>query len=197
MPFEFENTELPGVIRIRPKVFSDDRGFFVETYKYSAFRQHGIPDVFLQDNHSRSTRGVLRGLHYQKPPRAQGKLVRVVHGEAFDVALDIRSGSPTFGQWLGQRLSAENHIVVYIPPGFAHGFVVLSEVAEIEYKVTSEFSREHERGIVWNDPDVSIEWPVREPILSERDRGFPRLRDIDSVFSFGPPGPASARPGRQ
>jgi len=182
MPFTFELLQIPDVILIRPRVFPDARGFFLETYKYSDFAANGIPERFVQDNHSRSTRGVLRGLHFQNPPRAQGKLVRVVSGEIFDVAVDIRPGSATFGQWVGEDLSDENHHMLYIPPGFAHGFVVLSDVADVTYKVTAEYAPELDSGIIWNDPAIAIQWPVQVPILSAKDAALPSLLEADNRF---------------
>jgi dTDP-4-dehydrorhamnose 3,5-epimerase len=182
MPFTFEPLQIPDVILIRPRVFPDARGFFLETYKYSDFAANGIPERFVQDNHSRSTRGVLRGLHFQNPPRAQGKLVRVVSGEIFDVAVDIRPGSATFGQWVGEALSDENHHMLYIPPGFAHGFVVLSDVADVTYKVTAEYAPELDSGIIWNDPAIAIQWPVQVPILSAKDAALPSLLEADNRF---------------
>lgn len=162
---------IPDVILLEPKVFGDDRGFFFESYNREAFKAAtGLDPDFVQDNHSRSAKGVLRGLHYQVPPRAQGKLVRVVAGEVFDVAVDIRAGSPTFGRWVGETLSGENHHQLWIPPGFAHGFMVLSERAEFLYKTTDYYSPTHERSIVWNDPDIGIDWPLAEPpIVSAKD----------------------------
>ena len=157
MPFNFTRLAIPDVILIEPRTFPDERGFFMESYKYSEFSAFGIKERFVQDNHSRSVKGVLRGLHYQKHPKAQGKLVRVVVGEIFDVAVDIRHGSPTYGQWVGEKLSAENKRMLYIPPGFAHGFCVLSEGAEVLYKTTEEYSPEHDAGIIWNDPKLSID----------------------------------------
>ena len=178
MPFKFKHLTIPDVILIEPTVFPDERGFFMESYKYSEFAAFGISEAFVQDNHSRSTKGVLRGLHYQKPPKVQGKLVRVVVGEIFDVGVDIRKGSPTYGKWVGERLSAENKRMLYIPPGFAHGFCVLSEVAEVLYKATEEYAPEYDAGIRWNDPDIGIEWPIEHPILSEKDAGLPFLREL-------------------
>ena len=162
-------TELPGVLIVEPTVFRDPRGFFLETYAANKYRDAGIDVPFVQDNHSRSVRGTLRGLHAQVP-RAQGKLVRVVRGEIFDVAVDIRHGSPTFKKWAGVALSAENHREVYVPPGFAHGFCVTSDVAEVIYQATAEYAPESEAGLMWNDPALGIEWPIDTPILSERDR---------------------------
>jgi len=184
MPFEFKRLEIPEIILIDPQVFPDERGFFMETYRYSDFANFGLEERFVQDNHSRSARGVLRGLHYQKPPKPQGKLVRVVVGEIFDVAVDIRKGSPTYGKWVGVRLSAESKQMLYIPPGFAHGFCVLSEEAEVIYKVTEEYSRPHEAGIIWNDPEVGIDWPIEQPILSCKDAALPTLTRADNCFRY-------------
>jgi dTDP-4-dehydrorhamnose 3,5-epimerase len=182
MPFTFTRLAIPDVILIEPRVYGDARGFFVETYKQSEFAAAGIPDVFVQHNHSRSAHGVLRGLHYQLHPMAQGKLLSVAAGEIFDVAVDIRRGSPTFGQWVGVTLSADNHHLLYVPPGFAHGFCVVSDMADLLYQVTAEYSQVHERGIRWNDPDIGIAWPVAEPLLSARDVAAPRLCDADNNF---------------
>ncbi len=182
MPFTFSPLQLPEVILIAPRVFPDARGFFLETYKHSDFAANGIPERFVQDNHSRSTRNVLRGLHFQNPPKAQGKLVLVVRGVIFDVAVDIRPGSSTFGQWVGEMLSDENHHMLYIPPGFAHGFVVLSDVADVTYKVTAEYAPELDSGVIWNDPGIAIQWPVQQPILSAKDAALPRLLDADIRF---------------
>ena len=184
MPFRFQRLALPDVILIEAQHFDDDRGFFLETYKRSVFAAQGIPDVFVQDNYSHSLRGVLRGLHYQKNPHAQGKLVQVVHGEVFDVAVDIRRGSPTFGHWVGVRLSADRFQILYISAGFAHGFCVLSDAAGFTYKVTAEYAREADAGIVWNDPDIGIEWPITDPILSPKDAQRPLLRNADTRFSY-------------
>ena len=184
MPFQFKRLEIPEVILIEPKVFQDERGFFMETYKYSDFAAFGIAERFVQDNHSRSVKGVLRGLHYQNPPHAQGKLIRVVVGEIFDVAVDIRKGSPTYGKWVGVKLSAENRRMLYIPPGFAHGFCVLSDVAEVVYKVTAEYAPECEAGIIWNDPGIGIEWPIKHPIISSKDAQWPTLREAVNGFNY-------------
>ncbi len=163
-------TSLPGVLVLEPKIFGDDRGFFFESYNERALAQAGITFEFVQDNHSRSVRNVLRGLHYQvKQP--QGKLVRVIAGEVFDVAVDIRRSSPNCGKWVGINLSADNKRMVWIPPGFAHGFLVLSETGEVLYKTTDYWAQEHERCIIWNDPDLAIRWPLQgEPILSAKDK---------------------------
>ena len=184
MPFEFKRLEIPDVILIKPKVFEDERGFFMEVYKRSEFEAFGILESFVQDNHSRSVKGVLRGLHYQNPPKAQGKLVRVVVGEIFDVAVDIRKGSPYYGKWVGLILSSQNKKMLYIPPGFAHGFCVLSEVAEVIYKTTEEYSPDHEAGIIWNDPEINIDWPIKNPFLSEKDKKWPFLREAWNEFLY-------------
>lgn len=162
---------IPDVILLEPKVFGDDRGFFFESYNREAFRQAtGLDPDFVQDNHSRSVKGVLRGLHYQLPPKAQGKLVRVVAGEVFDVAVDIRKGSPTFGKWVAEILSAENKRQMWIPSGFAHGFLTLSETAEFLYKTTDYYSPEHERCIRWDDSAIAVAWPGDVfPQLSPKD----------------------------
>ena len=171
-------TRLPEVLVLEPEVFGDERGFFFESYNRRAFNQAAGSEVeFVQDNHSRSARGVLRGLHYQIPPRAQGKLVRVTAGCVFDVAVDVRRSSPRFGQWVGIELSADNHRQLWIPPGFAHGFVVLSDAADFLYKATNYYSPEAERAVTWNDPTIGIEWPDLglEPALSTKDRAAPLL----------------------
>lgn len=183
MPFTFERLSIPEVILIRPKVFTDERGFFIELYKHSDFSQAGITEHFVQDNFSKSVKNVLRGLHYQKNPAAQGKLIRCIKGRIFDVAADICKDSLTYGQWVGAELSEEDNHMLYIPLGFAHGFVVLSDEAEVLYKCTQEYSPENDRGILWNDPVINIRWPVKEPILSEKDRRLPLLRDAVHNFS--------------
>lgn len=185
MPFQFDRLEIPDVILVNARHYPDDRGFFLETYKQSEFADNGIPCAFLQDNRSRSAHGVLRGLHYQIEPKAQGKLVMALSGEIYDVAVDIRQGSPTFGQWVGITLSAERFNMLYVPVGFAHGFCVLSEQADVLYKVTDEYAADLERGIRWDDPQIGIEWPIADPILSERDASLPHLRDAQSNFRFG------------
>ena len=180
MAFEFKKLSIPDVVLVEPKVFDDERGFFLESYKKSEFFANGIDVEFNQDNHSKSTKGVLRGLHYQLAPKAQAKLVRCIQGEIFDVAVDIRKNSPTFGKWVGEKLSAENKKMLFIPEGFAHGFVVLSQTAELLYKASNEYSKEHDRGILWNDSDIAIDWGIDfEPILSEKDKKQPLLKDIE------------------
>lgn len=164
-------TAVPEVMILEPKVFQDDRGFFFESFNASTFAQvTGLQRDFVQDNHSKSSKNVLRGLHYQIPPKAQGKLVRVVQGEVFDVAVDLRKSSPTFSQWVGVRLSAENKKQLWIPEGFAHGFLVLSETAEFLYKTTDYYAPECERSILWDDPAIGIDWPIHgTPVLSQKD----------------------------
>ena len=182
MSFEFKKTDIPEVVFIKPKVFGDDRGFFMETYKKSEFERFGIDTDFVQDNHSKSAKGVLRGLHYQKKSFAQGKLVRCIKGKIFDVAVDLRNGSPTFGKWVGYELSGENKYMLWVPKGFAHGFLALSEEVEIIYKVSGgEYNPESDAGIIWNDPDISIDWPLEdidEVLLSDKDKKLPKLRDL-------------------
>ncbi|MFM5840751.1 dTDP-4-dehydrorhamnose 3,5-epimerase [Aeromonas caviae] len=164
-------TAIPDVLIFEPKVFGDERGFFFESFNHKLFEEAvGYPVTFVQDNHSKSSKGVLRGLHYQLPPHAQGKLVRCVAGEVFDVAVDIRKSSPTFGQWVGVNLSAENKRQLWIPEGFAHGFVTLSESADFLYKTTNYYHRESEGSIYWNDSEINIEWPIEGALLSEKDK---------------------------
>jgi dTDP-4-dehydrorhamnose 3,5-epimerase len=183
MPFDFRRSEvLPEVMIIEPRVFSDERGWFSETYRRTDFEAHGIKLGFVQDNHSRSTGATLRGLHFQKEPAAQGKLVRCIAGEVFDVAVDIRKGSPTYARWISTILSAENRLMTWVPPGFAHGFLTTSEIAELEYKVTSEYSSNHDRSVLWNDPAIGIKWPIDNPVLSTKDARAPLLRDADNNF---------------
>ncbi|HID97212.1 MAG TPA: dTDP-4-dehydrorhamnose 3,5-epimerase [Thermodesulfobacteriaceae bacterium] len=170
-------TGLPGVIILEPLVFGDHRGFFLESFHARRYREAGIRESFVQDNHSRSRRGVLRGLHFQLE-HPQGKLVYVSSGEVFDVAVDIRRGSSTFGKWFGTVLSDSNHRQMYIPPGFAHGFCVLSETVDFLYKCTDYYYPEDEGGVLWNDPDIGIEWPLGSPILSEKDMENPRLNQM-------------------
>jgi len=170
-------SKLPEVLIIEPDVFDDARGWFLETFSDSRYKQAGIKLPFVQDNVSLSSKNVLRGLHFQYP-HSQGKLIQVLSGEVFDVAVDIRLGSPTFGQWVGESLSAENHRQMYIPPGFAHGFCVLSDTALFSYKCTDYYSPSTEGGIIFNDPDLAIAWPVSAPALLKKDAGYLRLRDI-------------------
>lgn len=185
MSFRFTRMVIPEVIMIEPSVVSDERGFFMETYKLSEFADQGIAETFVQCNHSKSSRGVLRGLHYQKEPEAQAKLVRVVSGAVFDVVVDLRLGGPTYGRWVGATLSAENRRLLFVPRGFAHGFCVLSAESEILYMTTAEYAPAREAGIIWNDPAVAIDWPIAEPVLSGRDRGWPSLDRADNNFRYG------------
>ncbi|MBW3535208.1 MAG: dTDP-4-dehydrorhamnose 3,5-epimerase [Gemmatimonadetes bacterium] len=192
MPFRFQELDLPGLVLVEETRHGDDRGFFAETYRRSAFAEAGITEAFVQDNHARSSRGVLRGLHYQLPPRAQGKLVRVVRGEVFDVAVDLRRDSPTYGRWAGVGLSGDDGRALWVPPGFAHGYAVLSEQADLLYKVTAEYAPDLERGVRWDDPDVGVAWPLAEPLLSRKDLELPPLADADNPFTLG----AFVRDGR-
>jgi dTDP-4-dehydrorhamnose 3,5-epimerase len=177
-----KSEKIPGLVVIEPQVFSDDRGFFLESYNQKLFADNGVDVAFIQDNHSHSSQNVLRGLHFQRPPFAQAKLIRVVSGEVFDVAVDLRPGSPTFGQSESVTLSADNHKMFFIPVGFAHGFCVLSETADFLYKCTNFYSKESEGGIIWNDPDLKITWPVTNPLLSAKDQSWPDFKS--QTFDF-------------
>jgi dTDP-4-dehydrorhamnose 3,5-epimerase len=178
MGFQFQRLDVPEVILIKPQRFEDARGFFQETYKQSDFAAYGISKTFVQENYSRSSRGVLRGLHFQVAPKAQGKLVMACSGRIFDVAVDIRQGSPTYRKWVGVELSADNGCMLFIPPGFAHGFCVLGEEAGVVYKVTAEYAPEYDRGIAWNDPEIGVQWPITDPLLSSKDADLPFLVDV-------------------
>ena len=184
MPFTFTPLEIPEVILVEAQAFGDARGFFQELYKQSDFASHGISRPFVQDNYSHSVRGVLRGLHYQHEPAAQGKLVTVLRGVIFDVAVDMRHGSPTYGRWVGLTLADTDHQMLYIPVGFAHGFCVLSEEADMVYKVTAEYAPELEGGIRWDDPELDIRWPVQAPLLSPTDVRLPPLRQAEHHFIY-------------
>ncbi len=177
------STALPGVLLIEPDVYRDRRGFFLESFHAEKYRAAGIPGPFVQDNHSLSGARTLRGLHLQSA-HPQGKLVRVVAGEVFDVAVDVRRGAPSFGRWVGVRLSSDNFLQCYVPPGFAHGFYVLSETAQFEYKCTTFYDPADEIGIVWNDPAIGIEWSDREPVLSAKDAALPRLEEVMERLPF-------------
>lgn len=180
MPFEFERQKIRDVILVKPKVFGDNRGFFMEAYKKSDFFKNGIDVEFNQDNHSKSSRSVLRGLHYQAKPFGQAKLVRCSKGRIYDVAVDIRPNSPTYGKYVKVELSEENKNMLFIPDGFAHGFVVLSEEAELLYKTSGEYAPQADRGILWNDKDININWEIDfEPVLSEKDKNQPLFSNID------------------
>jgi dTDP-4-dehydrorhamnose 3,5-epimerase len=184
--FKFKpSTSIPEIVLVEPRPSVDDRGWFLESYKKSEFERHGIPFEFVQDNHSRSmAKGILRGLHFQKKPAEQGKLVRCVVGELFDVAVDIRKGSPTYAMWVSATLSADNQHMMWIPPGFAHGYLTISGSTEVLYKVTSEFSPANDRSVRWNDPTIDIRWPIANPILSKKDAEAPLLADADSNFMW-------------
>jgi dTDP-4-dehydrorhamnose 3,5-epimerase len=173
----FIETEVPGVLIIEPDVHRDTRGFFLESYHLHKYAEHGIPGPFVQDNHSHSLHGTLRGLHAQRT-RVQGKLVRAVEGEMFDVAVDVRRGSPTFGRWVGAVLSGDNFRQLYIPPGFVHGFCVLSNRVHVEYKCTDFYDPEDEIAVAWNDPEIGIRWPIESPLVSPKDAAAPRLREM-------------------
>ena len=183
MAFQFRPLPIPDVIEITPQVFGDDRGGFAEMYKESDFSANGIAVSFKQFNYSRSAKNVLRGLHYQLNPKAQGKLLAVISGEIFDVAVDMRKGSPTFGTWVHLTLSAPKKNLIYVPAGFAHGFCVTSEMAEVMYYVTDEYSPGHERGIIWNDSRLKIAWPTQAPVLSAKDKEYPDLENAEYNFS--------------
>jgi dTDP-4-dehydrorhamnose 3,5-epimerase len=178
MAFIFEPLNIPDILLIKPQVFSDNRGDFWETYKSSDFRNNGILEDFVQDNHSVSTKGVLRGLHFQTAPAEQAKLVRVVKGEAWDVSVDMRPDSSTYLCWVAEFLTAENRYMLYVPRGFVHGFVSLSDDTHLVYKCSAEYDRNCERGIRWDDPRIGIDWPIRDPIISEKDAKLPLLKDF-------------------
>jgi dTDP-4-dehydrorhamnose 3,5-epimerase len=188
MPFRIVKLDIPDVLLITPTRFDDDRGFFMETYKKSDFVKAGIASEFGQDSFSLSRKGVIRGLHYQLEPMAQGKLLRALSGAIFEVAVDIRKGSPTFGKWTGALLSTEESSVMWIPPGFAAGMVTLEDRSQLAYKTTAEYSKPHERGILWNDPEIGIKWPggFTKPIVSEKDQLHPRLRNAEINFVYDP-----------
>jgi dTDP-4-dehydrorhamnose 3,5-epimerase len=184
MAFNFHQLEIPDVLLIEARAFKDERGIFMEYYKRSEFSANNVRDTFVQDNYSHSLRGVLRGLHYQKHPKAQAKLVTVLQGEIFDVAVDIRRGSPTYGRWVGKVLAAKDCFLLYIPVGFAHGFCVLSEEADVLYKVTAEYAPELDRGVIWNDPDIGIRWPIDNPMVSLKDEKLPPFKSLGSDFLY-------------
>ncbi len=179
MPFSFHPRAIPDVILITPIAFADSRGWFSETYRSEVFAAAGIREQFVQDNHAHSVRGVLRGLHFQRLPHAQAKIVRCVAGEIFDVAVDVRRSSPTFGRWVAEVLSAENRRMLYIPAGFAHGYCVMSETADVVYKASAEYAPAFDGGVRWDDPDIGVRWPVDNPLVSEKDAGLPFLADAE------------------
>ncbi len=176
MPFEFTNTTIPEVVIISSKVFHDERGFFREAYKASEFAEAGITERFVQDNHSFSRQGVLRGIHFQRRPFAQGKLVQVITGNVWDVAVDLRPESPSFSRWVGVKLDAESGRMLYIPPGFGHAFIVLSAAAHFLYKTTQEYVKEADRGLRWDDPDIGIDWPTKNVSVSAKDAQLPGIK---------------------
>lgn len=180
---EIETFDIEGLILIKPKAFEDERGFFMESYNKKKFEEIGIDVEFVQDNHSKSSKGVLRGLHFQTPPFAQDKLVRVTRGEVLDIAVDIRKGSATYGMWQGVILNEENRHMFFVPKGFAHGFAVLSEVCDFQYKVSNYYSAENDGGIIWNDPEIGIDWQIEDPLISEKDSKHPLLKDFTTPFN--------------
>lgn len=183
---ELRKTDFPGLVIVRPEVFGDRRGYFFESWSQRVFAENGIDVDFVQDNHARSVKkNVLRGLHFQTPPAAQAKLVRVTLGAVFDVVVDLRVGSPTYGRWYGETLSDENFLQMFVPKGFAHAYLTLTDEVEFQYKVDEFYSPENDSGILWNDPDLGIEWPCEAPILSDKDKVHPRFRDFVSPFVFG------------
>jgi len=182
LPFTFKKLSITDVILIESKSFLDERGIFLESFKESSFIENGINTKFVQDNFSRSIKGVLRGLHYQKNPKAQAKLVTVFRGEIFDIVVDIRKDSQTYGKWISEILSEQNRKLLYIPEGFAHGYCVLSEEADIFYKVNQEYSPENDSGFIWNDPEIAVKWPIDKPIISDKDLELPLLKNADNNF---------------
>lgn len=186
MALSFEPTEIPDVVLVRSERHDDARGSFREVFRAQEFEDAGLPSVFVQDNLARSVRGVLRGLHYQLPPEAQGKVVGVVRGEIWDVAVDLRVGARTFGHWVGRMLSADSGDMLWIPPGFAHGYCILSDVADVHYKVTRPYVQALNRGVAWDDPELGIRWPVEAPVLSDNDRSQPTLAEAENLFRHVP-----------
>ncbi len=184
MSFTFKKLNLSDVMLVEAKSFPDDRGYFKEIFKESSFIENEINTRFVQDNFSHSIKGVLRGLHFQKNPKAQAKLVTVLRGEIFDVAVDVRKDSPTYGKWVSEILSEQNHKLLYIPEGFAHGYCVLSDEADIFYKVNQEYSPENDSGFIWNDPEVAIKWPMDNPLISDKDLKLPFLKNADNNFQY-------------
>ena len=184
MPFQFKKLNIPDLVVVTPNIFRDDRGFFSEIFKSVEFEENGIKDRWIQVNHSQSKKNVLRGLHYQKNPAAQAKLIRVIAGKIFDVAIDMRKGSPSFGRWAGLELSSQSAQLLYIPVGFAHGFCVLSEMAEVEYFASQLYSPQEERGVRFDDPALGISWPIKHPIVSKKDAGLPVLKEADCNFAY-------------
>jgi dTDP-4-dehydrorhamnose 3,5-epimerase len=186
--FTVTKSPLPGLLAIEPKVFSDDRGFFMEFYNRDSFAELGIKGPFIQDNHSRSSRGTVRGLHYQINPSPMGKLVKCIKGKIFDVGVDVRQGSPTFGKWYGETLTGDNHKMLYLPPGFAHGFLSLEDDTDVIYACTGVYTPKDERAILWNDPEIGIKWPLElvggKALVSGKDEKNPRLKEAETNYSF-------------
>ena len=182
MPFEFEKTDIEEVIVIKPKIFGDERGFFLETYKKDDFEKAGITENFIQDNHSKSKKGVIRGIHFQRGKFAQAKIVRCIKGALWDVAVDLRKGSKTFGKYFAIELSEANKYILYIPRGCGHGFATLTEDVEMEYKNDNLYSFENETGIIWNDPDLNIKWPIANPIVSEKDKKWSTFKEFKKTL---------------
>lgn len=183
MPFTFQPTKIEDVLLVQPRSFSDDRGYFYENYKKSDFVSNGISLEFVQDNTSKSEPGVIRGMHFQSPPHEQGKLVRAIQGEILDVAIDLRKGSHTYGKWVSEVLSSDNKKMLWVPPGFAHGFLTLTE-AVVHYKVTKEYNKDSEGGVLWNDVKIGIDWPLRSPSLSSKDTQWPSFENLKSPFNY-------------
>lgn len=181
--FIFEKLEIPDLLLVKPEAFGDNRGYFMESYKQSVFIEQGIGN-FVQDNQSKSAKNIFRGLHYQLNPKAQGKLVRVLNGAIIDFAVDIRKGSPYYGKWVSAELSSDNKNMLWVPEGFAHGFLSLEDETIVFYKTTNEYAKEQDRGILWSDPDIAIKLPVPEPILSEKDLNLPLLKDAENNFLY-------------
>lgn len=179
MPFSFKSLTIPEVILVEPKVFSDDRGYFLESFKSSDFLSHHVPICFVQDNLSLSKQNVIRGMHFQKKPKEQGKLVSVMKGRVLDVAVDLRKESPTFMKWVAVELDDKDHAMLYIPEGFAHGFLTLTDNVCLVYKCTNEYDPKFDAGFRWDDPDIGIEWPVNKPVVSEKDQQLPMIKDLD------------------
>ncbi len=183
---KIHDTGFPGLYAFEPKVFGDERGYFLESYRASIFKELGLNPEFVQDNESSSRRGALRGMHFQKPPHAQGKLLRVVVGAIYDVVVDVRVGSPTYGKWYGIELSQENKMSIYVPEGFAHGFVCLQDGSIVQYKCTDYYNPSSEGGLPWNDPGIGIDWPLTDVILSEKDKHYKNLAEFESPFTWSP-----------
>lgn len=180
---EIKTTPIPGLLVVKPKVFKDERGFFMESFRADKMADYGVTAPFIQDNRARSVqKGVLRGLHFQRPPHSQAKLVSVTRGAVFDVAVDLRSSSPTFGRWLGLVLSADNFAQLYVPRGFAHAYLTLEDECEVEYKVDAYYAPQADAGVLWNDPDIGVDWPMKPTLISAKDMALPGLKELDNPF---------------